>query len=127
MLKSLMENLQAMGANPVAVDGNTVKINAPVINAEKSKIIGYTIKSISNDGLYYLINGWYKYFGFWFRTKDIYNNPENLNKITFKTAGSAKASLTKLLKIMPDYITDNFILCAIYENKTILGIEDLKK
>ena len=38
MLKSLMENLQAMGCNPVAVDGVTVKINAPVINGLKMEI-----------------------------------------------------------------------------------------
>lgn len=37
MLKSLIENLNAMGCSPEIIDGETVKINAPIINAEKPK------------------------------------------------------------------------------------------
>jgi hypothetical protein len=128
MLKSLMENLQAMGCDPAAVDGVTVKINAPVLNPGKSqKIIGYTIKSVSDEGAYYLINGWYKHFGFWLRCKDIFNDFKKAEKIAFKTAASAKSSLTKLLKVMPEYSTDNFILCGITECENIIELEGLKK
>ena len=88
------------------------------------KIKGYTIESTSNEGIYYLINGWYKYFGFWIRKKDM---SHNMHKITFKTVGQAKASLTKLLKIMEDYRTDTFKICGITENNNIIYIGDLKR
>ena len=115
MYKSLMENLKAMGCNPGITEGGAVKINAPCLN---NKVIGYTVKSSSNEGDYYLINGWYKHFGFWLPVKAAIN-AVNIEKITFKTARSAKTSLTKLLKIMPDYSTDIFTVCKIYENGRI--------
>ena len=123
MYKSLMENLKAMGCNPEITAAGDVKINAPVLN---EKITGYTIKSSSNEGEYYLINGWYKHFGFWLPIKAAVNTV-NIEKITFKTAGSAKASLTKLLKIMPDYKSDIFTLCKITENENIIDIEEIKQ
>jgi hypothetical protein len=124
MYKSLMENLKAMGCNPEIKNDGTVKINAPVMN---SKTIGYTIKAKCPEGkYYYLINGWYKHFGFWLRLKDVLDDFRKAEKITFKTAGSAKASLTKLLKIMPDYKTDIFTLCKITESSNIIDIEEIK-
>jgi hypothetical protein len=87
------------------------------------KIIGYTIESSSPDGVYYLVNGWYKYFAFWIRKKDFTENKTRyLHMITFKTKGSAKASLTKLLKIMPDYATDKFYLCEIHAGGYIINV-----
>lgn len=84
------------------------------------KIIGYTIESSSPEGIYYLVNGWYKHFAFWIRKKDFsYNIEYHLKLITFKTIGSAKTSLKKLLKIMPDYSTDKFTLCEITESAKI--------
>ncbi len=78
------------------------------------KIIGYTIESQSPEGIYYLVNGWYKYFAFWIRKKDFnVNKARYLPMITFKTIGSAKTSLTKLLKVMPEYKNDIFRLCEI--------------
>ena len=60
----------------------------------------YTIKSTSSEGVYYLVNGWSKYRTFWKDHTD--------STTQFKTAGQARASLTKLLKIMPDYLDDLF-------------------
>ena len=90
------------------------------------KIIGYTIESSSKEGIYYLVNGWYKHFAFWIRKKDFSFNIEYyLNLITFKTIGSAKANLTKLLKIMSDYSTDKFTLCEITESAKINRLEGI--
>lgn len=86
------------------------------------KITGYTIESTSPDGVYYLVNGWYKHFAFWIRTKDI--NEWYLHVISFKTIGSAKTNLKKLVKIMPDYANDRFRVCAITESGNINPISD---
>ena len=76
---------------------------------EDIKIVGYTIKSSSEEGVYYLVNGWNKNRAFWVTEK-------NIDKAIFKTIGRAKTSLTKLLKIIDDYKTDTFELVAITEN-----------
>lgn len=60
----------------------------------------YTIKSTSSEGVYYLVNGRNKARTFWKDHTD--------SATQFKTAGQARASLTKLLKIMPDYLDDLF-------------------
>ena len=62
----------------------------------------YTIKSTSQEGTYYLVNGWNKHKTFWVEEKDLKSN------MLFNTTGQAKASLTKLLKVMEDYRTDKF-------------------
>lgn len=91
------------------------------------KIIGYTIESHSNEGVYYLVNGWNKYFSFWFCGEDVaIKKRRYLPAITFKTAGSAKASLTKLLKIMNEYKTDRFYLCEITDGGNINNIQLIK-
>lgn len=68
----------------------------------------YTIKSISNEGIYYLVNGWNKCKTFWFDEKSVTEDVENAKRFFFNKPSQAKASLTKLLKIMPDYATDKF-------------------
>ena len=91
------------------------------------KITGYTIESTSAEGVYYLVNGWYKHFAFWIRKKDYsYNIEYHLKLITFKTIGSAKTNLKKLVKIMPDYANDRFRVCAITESGNINPISDYK-
>lgn len=67
----------------------------------------YTIKSISNEGIYYLVNGWHKHKTFWIEPKKAKDN------MLFKRPSDAKRSLTKLLQIMPDYKTDDFELVEI--------------
>ena len=63
----------------------------------------YTIMSISNEGRYFLVNGWKKHNSFWTRRA----TPE---KNGFKTEGLACRSMNHLLKIMPDYRTDKLTL-----------------
>lgn len=68
----------------------------------------YTIKSTSNEGIYYLVNGWNKCKTFWFSEKSVMEDIENAKKYFFNKPSQAKTSLTKLLKIMPDYQSDKF-------------------
>lgn len=65
-------------------------------------MIGYTIKSESEEGIYYLVRNWEKHRKFWVKRE--YLNPDML----YKTESAAKASLTKLLKVMDDYKNDRF-------------------
>ena len=73
----------------------------------------FTIKSVSSEGTYYLVNGWSKYNTFWEEERRL--TPNKL----FKTASTAKMSLNKLLKIMDDYLQDKFTLVEIDENGNI--------
>ena len=57
----------------------------------------YTIKTISKDGTHLLVNGWNKHKKFWCRPEYM------MTSYYFKTLSSAKSSLTKLLKVMPEY------------------------
>lgn len=68
----------------------------------------YTIKSTSEEGIYYLVNGWNKCKTFWFNEKSVMEDPEFAKRFFFNKPSQAKASLTKLLKIMPDYADDKF-------------------
>ena len=76
------------------------------------KIKGYTIKSESAEGVYYLFNGWNKNKAFW-------TDEKHIEKAIFKTIGQAKSSLTKLLKVMDDYKTDTFTYCMVFESGVI--------
>lgn len=69
--------------------------------------MGYTIKSTSNEGIYYLVNHWKKHKTFWIE-------PEKIKPgMLFKSPSDAKRSLTRLLKIMEDYRTDTFDLVEV--------------
>ena len=70
----------------------------------------YTFKSKSDEGIYYLVNGWNKCKTFWFNQKSVLENKENAKRFFFNTPSQAKASLTKLLKVMDDYKKDSFEL-----------------
>ena len=63
----------------------------------------YAIRSTSEDGVFFLVNGWRKCKKFW--THDI--GPQNV----FKRLGDAKANLTRLLKVMPEYAGDKIEIC----------------
>ena len=67
----------------------------------------FTIKSTSQEGVYYLVNGWEKHYTFWATKEKL--KPSML----FKRAQDAKTSLTKLLKVMDDYATDEFEMVEI--------------
>lgn len=75
----------------------------------------FTIKSISEDGTYYLNKDWERNKSFWKLCSEI--KPKQM----FKTASAAKCSLTKLLKIMDDYLTDKFFLIETDENNKIIS------
>ena len=81
---------------------------------------GYIIQSISDEGIYYLCNGWNKNKTFWV-------NYGNIDKAIFKTEGHAKASLTKLLKIMPEYKADDFSVAKIFDNYDIIKLSEFKR
>lgn len=68
----------------------------------------YTIKSTSSEGVYYLVSGWNKAKTFWLNEKSVFEDIENAKRFFFNRPSQAKASLTKLLKIMPDYANDKF-------------------
>ena len=68
----------------------------------------YTIKSVSEEGTYYLVNGWNKHKRFWVRE----NESWRMSWCCFKTPSQARASLTKLLKIMEDYRNEQFEVVA---------------
>ena len=68
----------------------------------------YTIKSTSEEGIYYLVNGWNKCKTFWFNEKSVMQDTEFAKNFFFNKPSQAKASLTKLLKIMPYYANDRF-------------------
>lgn len=76
----------------------------------KTATVMYSIQSESEDGIYYLVNGWKKHDAFW----------KPLDKLRqdmcFKTLADAKRSLAKLLKAMPDYALDRLdgyeIICS---------------
>ena len=68
----------------------------------------YTIKSTSKEGIYYLVNGWHKIGTFWFSEKSVLHDTEYAKRFFFNKTAQAKASLTKLLKVMPEYAADKF-------------------
>jgi hypothetical protein len=62
----------------------------------------YTIKSTSDEGIYYLVNHWEKHKTFWIEPEKIKNS------MLFNRVSDAKRSLTKLLKVMEEYKNDTF-------------------
>ena len=67
----------------------------------------YTVKSISDDGVYYLVNDWRKHKKFWVE-------PQKAKlEMFFKKPADAKRSLTKLLKVMPEYQFDKLEIIEI--------------
>ena len=78
----------------------------------------YTIQSNSQEGIYYLVNGWNKHKTFWVELKDLKST------MLFNTIGQAKASLTKLLKVMTDYKDDIFTIAEFDDNMKMTRQED---
>ena len=72
----------------------------------------YTIKSVSHEGIWYLVNGWWKYKAYWQKLDNC-----NLNTV-FRRKSDAKRSLTKLLKyMMAEYGNDDFTLVMLEWNE----------
>ncbi len=76
----------------------------PSFTTASKKNVRYTIKSTSDEGVYYLVSGWKKYMRYWVTEQEL--TPDML----FKTVKTAKGNLTKLLKIMDEYKNDTFEL-----------------
>ena len=70
----------------------------------------YTIKSTSDEGVYFLVNGWEKHKTFWISKAEFEKDIEKAKSMFFSAPRYAQASLTKLLKVMDDYKTDTFEL-----------------
>ena len=85
----------------------------------------YTIKSTSDEGVYYLVNGWNKCKTFWFNERSVFEDVENAKRFFFNKQSQAKASLTKLLKVMTDYASDDFSLVEI-DGKEFIKVEEIK-
>lgn len=86
----------------------------------------YTIKSTSDEGVYFLVNGWEKHYTFWISEEDIKKNPDKAYSMFFTAPRFAKASLTKLLKIMDDYKTDKFEVVRLDKNeREVYTIEEI--
>jgi hypothetical protein len=62
----------------------------------------FTIKSVSEEGTFYLVRNWNKNQAIW--SRDI------KAKFMFSTAKGAKGALTKLLKVMDEYSSDTFYI-----------------
>lgn len=77
----------------------------------------FTIKSVSNESIYYLVNHARKYKTFWVEFNELKSD------MLFNRVSDAKTSLTKLLKVMSDYRADTFYLVQIdkFGNLTELG------
>ena len=74
---------------------------------------GYTIKSESSEGIYYLVKNWEKNKTFWNRLGNMKQN------MLYKTESAAKASTTKLLKSMPEYKDDKLTVIYFDNDKQI--------
>lgn len=83
-------------------------------------IIVFTIKSVSSEGIYYLVNHVNKYKTYWVEANEL--KPGML----FSRVSDAKSSLTKLLKVMSDYRTDTFYLVQINNIGNIIELEVIK-
>ena len=70
----------------------------------------YTIKSTSDEGVFFLVNGWEKHNTFWISEAELRKDIEKAKTKFFTAPRFAKASLTKLLKVMDEYKTDKFEL-----------------
>ena len=81
----------------------------------------YSIRSTSDEGVYYLLPDWRRQRGIWSKPGDVFARE------TFKTARGAKASLTALLRGMPEYRTDVFTMVELNHEersiKDLYGVE----
>mgnify|MGYP003571272836 CR=1 FL=1 len=67
----------------------------------------YTVKSTSDEGVYYLVNHWQQHKRFWVSKEELKRS------MLFRRKQDAKTSLKKLLKVMDDYKNDVFEIVEI--------------
>lgn len=83
--------------------------------------IGFSIKSVSDDGVFFLAKDWRKNNVLWMKDTPMLKTFLPL----FKTGAGAKRSLSQLLKICPDYANDNFTLVK-FENGKVTELDEVK-
>lgn len=83
------------------------------------EIVCYMIKSESDEGRYYLVNGWNKYNTYW-------SNGFNPQRNGFKSKGLALRSLKHLLNIMPEYRDDKFSIVTFYNDFSVIETDDVE-
>jgi len=83
----------------------------------------FIIKSISNEGEYYLAKGWGNTKK---NTKMWLYGSEVCEKYMFKSEQSAKSSLAKLLKVMDEYKTDKFYIVEVDKDGKIIKEKELE-
>ena len=74
----------------------------------------FTVKSVSDEGEFYLVKNWRK-------AKAIWKHREIQPEYMYKTESAAKGSLSKLLKVMDEYKTDKFFIVETDENNRIIS------
>lgn len=78
----------------------------------------YAIKSVSEEGTYFLVKGWNKRKKFWTKTASLEENG-------FGTPGAAMRSFDCLLKVMPDYRTDKISIVRFdIENRKLVTVSN---
>lgn len=82
---------------------------------------GYTIKSVSDEGTYYLVKDWRKNRELWVSKDNMDRHPE----WWFTSSGKAKQSLKSLLSVMDDYLSDTFTVVDMSGNETPLDVKEL--
>jgi hypothetical protein len=81
----------------------------------------YTIKSVSDEGTYYLVKDWRKNKELWVSKEKMDRHPE----WWFTSSGKAKQSLKSLLSVMDEYLSDTFTVVDMSGNETPLDVKKL--
>lgn len=68
----------------------------------------YTIKSVSGEGVFYLVKDWNNHKMIW--AEQMLMDKKMTVFPYFKTERGAKTALNRLLKVMTEYINDEFFL-----------------
>lgn len=79
---------------------------------------GYTIRSESSDGIYYMVRNWRKNKAMWVKENDV------KQEFLYSSAGRAIRAIIQLLSLMPDYATDKLSI-VMFENGNIFEGEEL--
>ena len=83
-------------------EGLAVCADEDYMERKRSRKALYTIKSVSDEGTYYLVRDWRANKAIWVEESKL------TEQMLFKTVGGAKRSLNRLLEAMPEYATDTF-------------------
>lgn len=74
---------------------------------------GFTIKSISNDGVYFMVRDWRKNKAIWVSVNKL------KQEYLYKFANTCIKALEKLLNVMDEYATDKFVVVSITDGNIV--------